>query len=234
MIVFDVDGTLIGGDEEDWASFNAAFHHAAGFALDAEFYRSLEEVTAQAIVHEALIGYSMDEKRRIERVVCQEHLRRLTEAHERHPGALRPTDGALALLKYLKDRSVPVAIASGGWVETTTFRLRAAGIPFEGLPMVTSSEFYSRSEIIAAAVTRAGGTLEEATYVGDGIWDFRATQKLGISFIGVGRERGRLRDAGASYISETLHPYEFCRVKRSIGRPNHPTEPLSPSLGGSA
>jgi len=53
-IIFDVDGTLIGGEPTDWASFEAAFLEIAGFALTSEFYDSIEEVTAKALVHQAL------------------------------------------------------------------------------------------------------------------------------------------------------------------------------------
>jgi len=34
MMVFDVDGTLIGGEAADWASFGGAFEEIAGFTLD--------------------------------------------------------------------------------------------------------------------------------------------------------------------------------------------------------
>ena len=33
LIVFDIDGTLIGGETFDWASFDASFESSAGFAL---------------------------------------------------------------------------------------------------------------------------------------------------------------------------------------------------------
>lgn len=39
-IIFDADGTLIGGEPTDWASFEAAFFEVAGFALPSEFYDS--------------------------------------------------------------------------------------------------------------------------------------------------------------------------------------------------
>jgi len=58
MIVFDADGTLIGGESTDWTSFDAAFEEVAGFALDDAFFESIEEVTAQAIVHQALPAFS--------------------------------------------------------------------------------------------------------------------------------------------------------------------------------
>ncbi|MFZ4767509.1 MAG: hypothetical protein ACOYMN_21365, partial [Roseimicrobium sp.] len=52
--VFDVDGTLIGGEPVDWAAFGEAFGEVAGFALTTEFFDRIEEVTAKALVHQAL------------------------------------------------------------------------------------------------------------------------------------------------------------------------------------
>lgn len=56
MIIFDVDGTLIGGERTDWQCFDEAFKEAAGFELTPSFFYSLNEVTAKAIVHQALDG----------------------------------------------------------------------------------------------------------------------------------------------------------------------------------
>jgi phosphoglycolate phosphatase-like HAD superfamily hydrolase len=216
MIVFDVDGTLIGGEATDWASFGAAFQEVAGFALEEPFFASIEEVTAQAIVHQALEGFSPMEKKEMEHAVCQGYLRRLREAHADHPSSFPAIGGALVLLQELQERGIPIAIATGDWQETISFKLQAAGIPVEGIPMMTSSDFYSRADIISAAVTKAGRTLEEAVYVGDGLWDLRACRRLGIPFIGVGSRRDKLREAGAIHILQDFDVSEFFRIRDTI------------------
>src|SRR5262245_8723387 len=215
MIVFDADGTLIGGESTDWASFDAAFEEVAGFALDEAFFQGIEEVTAQAIVHQALACISLEERTRKERAVCQAYLQRLKAACETNPCSFPATDGASALIAELKGRGIPIAIATGDWRETISFKLRAAGLSFEDIPMVTSSEFYSRADIIAAAVTKAGRSLEEAVYVGDGLWDLRACKTLGIPFLGIGRRREKLQEAGAAHILLDLSPMEFWRAKEA-------------------
>ncbi len=86
---------------------------------------------------------------------------------------------------------------------------------------MTSSDYFSRADIIRAAVDRVGQPLSEAIYVGDGLWDLRATRKLGIPFIGVGRRRKKLREAGAEHILEDLTPAAFHpvfeRIKATTG-----------------
>ena len=227
MIVFDVDGTLIGGESTDWASFGEAFEEAAGFALDAAFFESIEEVTARAIVHQALDSLPHHEKNEMERAVCEGFLQRLMEAHKNDPLSFTATEGAAELLLDLKEKGIPVAIATGDWRETISFKLRAAGISIEGIPMMTCSEFYSRADIISAAVTKAGRSLREAVYVGDGTWDYRACKKLGIPFVGVGHKKEKLRDAGATHILPDLHPAGFWRIAGAI----HIDTRLQPRIG---
>ena len=219
MIVFVADGTLIGGESTDKESFEAAFKEAAGFALEEAFFASLQEVTARAIVHQALGAADPEKVRSTERAVCEGYLRRLKQAHDRNPASFWATRGAVALLKDLSAKGTPVAIATGDWRETISFKLRAAGIPLHGVPLVTSSDFYSRAEIITEAVARAGRPLREAIYVGDGLWDLRACRALGIPFMGVGARRELLREAGAAYILASLEPAEFWRVKGMVTMP---------------
>jgi phosphoglycolate phosphatase-like HAD superfamily hydrolase len=217
MIVFDVDGTLIGGELTDWASFGAAFEDAAGFRLSAQFFADLEEVTAQAIVHQALPEHLPEEKKRIEQAVRTRYLNYLREAHERDHDCFPALGEGPALLNELRERGIPVAIATGDWRETISFKLQAAGFSIQSVPLVTSSEYYSRAEIIAQAVALAGGSLSEAIYVGDGLWDLRACRKLGIRFIGVGNKREKLLEAAAPHVLDDLTANEFWRAHAAIG-----------------
>jgi phosphoglycolate phosphatase-like HAD superfamily hydrolase len=216
MIVFDVDGTLVGGEPIDWASFRAAFADAAGFSPANEFYEDLEEVTAQAIVHQALGNLPLEEKKEIEREVCRGFLRHLKEAHVNDPNCFPALEGAVALIGELQERGFPLAIATGDWRETILFKLAAAGISIEGIPMVTSSEFYSRADIIKAAVADAGRPLEEAIYVGDGVWDLRTCRKLGIPFVGVGHRRDQLLKEAAIHVLIDLSPPGFWQIHETI------------------
>ena len=180
-----------------------------GFALSDAFFAGIEEVTARAIVHQALAHCPVDERRTKEHAVREDFLRRLKLVYEANPRTFAPTAGTLDLLREIRDAGIPMAIATGDWHETISFKLAAAGIPFESIPIVTSSDYYGRAEIIAAAVCKAGCSLGEAIYVGDGLWDLRACGKLGIPFIGIGHRREKLREAGAAHVLLDLAPVEF-------------------------
>lgn len=217
LIVFDVDGTLIGGESVDWASFEAAFGEVAGFHLDDAFFDSIEEVTAQAIVHQALKTLTPAARRSKEYAVRLNYLRRLRDAHEGNPKSFTAIDGAVDLIDDLKKRGLSVAIATGDWRETILFKLQSAEVPVSDIPIVTSSEFYSRADIIAEAVAKAGYQLHEALYVGDGPWDLRASKKLGIPFIGVGNREEKLREAGAKHFLPNLSSFDFWKLRGAIG-----------------
>lgn len=220
VIVFDVDGTLIGGESIDWASFEASFEEFAGFALTDAFFSSIEEVTAQAIVHQALPNLPVEKRKAIECDVRRGCFQRLKAAHDNDPFCFPVVNGAIDLLREMKERDMTVAIATGDWRETISFKLSASGIAFEDLPMVTSSEFYGRAEIIRAAVHKAGRSIKETIYVGDALWDLRACKKLGIPFIGVGQRRQKLSDAGALHVLPDLNPPAFWQTLEAIGSSN--------------
>jgi phosphoglycolate phosphatase-like HAD superfamily hydrolase len=97
---------------------------------------------------------------------------------------------------------VNVAIATGDWHSTITFKLSAAGLDVTRFPMATSSEARERSEIIKLAAQRSGRSLADVVYVGDGVWDLLACRKLGVRFVGTGTRTQQLKEVGAKHIIE--------------------------------
>lgn len=221
MIVFDVDGTLIAGEPVDWRSFEDSFENVAGFSLTPEFFASLEEVTATAIVQQALRQWELGKRLEAQTAIRSGYVSRLRAAHAQDPKSFPARPGVVALFQDLRARGIRIAIATGDWRESITFKLAAAGIDITGIPLVTSSEHASRADIIAAAVLAAGGTLAEAMYVGDGVWDLRACRQLGIPFLGTGSRHERLRAAGALHLLEDLAPEGFHQARAALWETAH-------------
>ena len=212
LIVFDVDGTLIGGEESDWRSFDDAVNEVTGIAVTDLFWQNIQEVTAQAIIHQLLPPALTPNRDAIESAVRAGYLQRLRAAHARNPTVFHTVTGAIELFEELRCRSdTKIAIATGDWRETSTFKLAAAGLDVTGIPKATSSDCYARADIVRLAVQRSNRTLADAIYVGDGLWDWRTTQQLGIPFIGVGHRRDRLHTAGARHVLPDLEPTAFFR-----------------------
>jgi phosphoglycolate phosphatase-like HAD superfamily hydrolase len=205
LIIFDVDGTLIGGESHDWSCFDRAIETVLNFTPTREFFASLPEITAQAIAEASVRAANKEAGTGLEERIRAEYLRRLQEVHSRDPRAFPVRDGVAALLSHLGSLpDVGVAIATGDLHETISFKLAAAGIDVSRFPIATSSDHHRRSEIIRLAAQRAGRSLSDAVYIGDGVWDFKACRALGVRFIGTGSRPHLLREAGAEHIIEVL------------------------------
>jgi len=205
LIIFDVDGTLIGGESHDWESFDRAIEAVVGFYPTQEFFDSLPEITAQAIAEASIRAAHMKPGIGLEERIRDEYLRRLRDAHSRDPQAFQPRTGVVQFLSYLSSLAgVGIAIATGDWHATISFKLAAAGIDVSGFPMATCSDHPRRSEIIRLAAQRAGRSLSESIYIGDGVWDLKACRDLGVRFIGTGSRLHLLKKAGAEHTIEVL------------------------------
>jgi len=216
LIVFDVDGTLLDANIVDNDCFGRAFQEETGVVLTAPLWEQFKEVTAQAIVHQAL-GNDWPDIESVKARVKDSFLSKLRESYDQDPALIRGFESASGLMSHLKaSPDFVVAIATGCWRETAQFKLNAAGFDVLDVPFASASDCYGRAEIISLAVERAGGSLDRAVYVGDGVWDLRATQQLGIPFIGVGRKIEALRKAGAQYTLENLNEADLVEILKQI------------------
>lgn len=222
LIIFDVDGTLVGGETNDCACFDQAVAAVVGFTLNSAFFDSLPEITAQAIAESSVRAANRDVGVGLEEKIRDEYLRLLRDTHSRDTAAFPPRHGVRSLLASLSTTpGVSVAIATGCWHATSSFKLAAAGIDVSSYPMATSSDTRSRSEIIRLAAQRSGRALSDAVYVGDGLWDLKASQSLGVPFIGTGRKLDRLKEAGALHWVEKFEPKCFLEtVRNALNRTN--------------
>ena len=219
VIVFDVDGTLIGGEEQDWPSFDAALQSELGFSPGQDFWAGLDDVTARNIVMRSAeaVGIQVPEDGSLEEKVKRGYLNNLRKAAPFKRSVFLPKPGAVEVLQLLKQTPIfDVAIATGDFKETSQFKLGSAGIDIKGIPFASSSDERFRKDIIAEAVKRAGGMIEEAVYIGDGPWDLKACEQLDIPFIGTGRKPERLEAAGADWIVQDLSPATLLPILNKV------------------
>ncbi len=209
MIIFDIDGTLIGGEQTDWRCFEVAFTEASGAPFPLDFFSTIDEVTARAVVHQAVAQRPLSERQAIAAATRDGFCRRLEAALRADAGAFPAIGEAALLLADIRARGIPVALATGDWRESIEIKLRAAKLEVAWMPLVTSSEHPRRCDIIADAAARLDAPIGQVTYVGDGVWDLRATQTLGCSFIGCGVKGEELRRRGCREVLEDLAVAEF-------------------------
>ena len=108
---------------------------------------------------------------------------------EAQGGLLAEIAGARAFVDTLKSHpEASVALATGGWQETATMKLRAIGLDPKELCLASASEAVSRVEIMRVTEQRSllGKRAARRTYFGDGPRDKQASQELGYDFIAIG------------------------------------------------
>ena len=210
IVIFDIDGTLCLTSEVDDACWCQAAREVLGVESMTTDWGAYPHSTDEAIASALIRTHQGGEPTR----TLLDHLRDrfvelLQEAHEVDPGLFRETPGAAEVVRALRSGGHSVAIATGGWERSARFKLACAGIPAADLPAAFADDAHPREEIITIALGRVAemsassppaGT--KPVYVGDGIWDFRAAEKLGAGFIGIatGQRSEALAQAGAQQI----------------------------------
>ncbi len=109
---------------------------------------------------------------------------------DRDGGAGQPIAGAQAFLNLVAASGRPVAVATGNWERAARWKLRAAGLDLDAIPMATSDDARERARILAIAIERAGPG-RDPVYFGDGEHDRRTAAEAGVRFIHVGVGEGR-------------------------------------------
>lgn len=125
------------------------------------------------------------------------------EAYLRRAGDIRALPGARDLLAALTAAGVPWAIATSSRLETAGPTLALIGVSPDQHAVVTRDEVVHAKpdpDLFIAAAERVGVAIENATVVGDSVWDMLAAQHaraLGIGFLSGGYGEEELRRAGA-------------------------------------
>lgn len=217
IIIFDVDGTLIGGEEQDWPCFNNAIKEETGVFPDEGFWQSIEEFTGRAIIRAIAKGAGIEHSSDLETRIRKQYLKNLRQACPYKGEVFLPKPGVEEILDLLKSNPVfDVAIATGEFNEVCRFKLASAGIDITGIPLAASSDTELRKDIISLAAEKAGYDVSDAIYVGDGLWDMRACKQLDIPFIGTGKRLQQLREAGAENLVNDLFPTTLLPVINAI------------------
>jgi phosphoglycolate phosphatase-like HAD superfamily hydrolase len=203
VAVFDIDGTLTDTNDVDVECYEAAILAELGLEIPGD-WPTFDEVTDAAILATAChrTGRPVPEQE-IQDRIANRVAELLEAALAADPDRFRAIPGAEGIFRVLRHAGWGVAMATGAWRPSALVKLRAAGVPLEDVPLASSSDHWSRAEIIRHAVKGfAGEEQGPFVYVGDGVWDGRASMSLGFSFVGVGNgiQGERLMKVGASAV----------------------------------
>src|SRR5262245_27759246 len=82
------------------------------------------------------------------------------------------------------------SLAPGGWRDSARLKMASAGMCFDDHPAASADDALDRESIMRLSKRRAAERYGEpfacTVYVGDAVWDARASRSVGVPFIGIG------------------------------------------------
>ncbi len=214
LYLFDIDGTLIGGDGAGRRSFERACHNVMGIA-GALTHIQLDGMTDKLIlesVFEVHVGRRATEAE--EQAIFAGYVGELESEMRTSAFHVKPAVGEI--LQHLESRGAVIGLATGNLEAGARIKLRRAELwhrfPFGGF----GSDATERAELvrvaIARGVERAGRTLmrDEIFVIGDTPRDIAAAHAAGARCVAVATgscSLDSLRDAGADFAYPSLREY---------------------------
>ena len=197
-VLFDVDGTLVDTNYLHVVTWWQAFAQGGHYVPMTDIHRAIGMGSDQLL--DRLLPDERDKD-------ADDTLRTSHDAlYATYWSRLRPLPGAVDLLRACKARGLTVVLASSaGQAESGV--LRAALDAEDAIDDATFSGDVERSkpapDLVGVALEKAAVPAEQAVFVGDTVWDARASRKAGVPCIGLlsgGICREELANAGAAEI----------------------------------
>ncbi len=208
VYILDLDGTLIPSNEIDdqcfWQAVFECFDQETALPDIHEF----KHVTDSGILREWCFREldrmpGKDEVDRVRRLF----LGFLEQASKKSQDCFEPLPGVEDWLEAVgTDHRIHAAIATGGWGHSARFKLKQSELDRFGLSLTSSDDATTRAEIMNIAAKRITEPMDQVqpaiTYVGDGLWDLKASDTLRWEFIGIasGHQARMLKNAGATCV----------------------------------
>jgi HAD superfamily hydrolase (TIGR01549 family) len=214
--LFDLDGTLVDSVYQHVLAWHEALE-AEGIELSIWRIHRKIGMSGGLFTNMLLRETGLDiDAARIER------LRQLhAAAYNRRSAGIRPLPGARELLAYLTEAEIPWAIATSGRMETARPVLETLGIDTGRVAVVTRDQVkYAKPDpdLFLTAAARLGQVIENASVVGDSVWDILAARRahaLGIGLLSGGYGEEELERAGAYRVYED--PADLLRHIDEVG-----------------
>jgi len=218
-IIFDIDGTLTDTTHIDDQCFTKALEDIFNFKDFNTDYGHYEHTTDSGIIGQLFMErlgrtYTEEEREKFITYFCS----LLEQEYAKCPDCMKEISKAGKVLSELcSQENISVGLATGGWRESAMFKLSCAGINIAGCAAASFAQDASaRRDIIGHTIRKMDELhgcktdLSSVVYVGDGNWDYQATQQLGIQFIGIDNKR-------IDHLTEIIKISDYDDIHQHIG-----------------
>lgn len=207
LLIFDIDGTLANTKTVEDRCFMKAFQETFGLDIFEQDWSELKHVTDWGITEEIIQNAWNRKPTKVEyELMIRNFVQQLETERAKDARQFQEVAGAKAFFDRVKnDEKYSVGIATGSWEQSALIKLDCVGISVNEVAFSNSNHFKSRADITQHAIEQArkGKSIpkEQITYFGDGVWDFKTCQQLGINFIGIDVDgEGKLEQLGAEKV----------------------------------
>ena len=185
LVMFDIDGTLIDSHDVDTRCFTTAVWQVTGLDIDAN-WGLYQHATDAGILQEFIERQGLVNPQETINAIKRVFFALLDQSFRNKP--VKQIEGAADFLLYLQSLpDVVVSLATGGWQESARLKLLSAGIDCQNLVLASSDDAIDRVGIMTLSRQQANaGKDVPVVYFGDGVWDKKACEEMGIDFILVG------------------------------------------------
>lgn len=215
LIIFDIDGTLTDTKNVDDKCFIKTFEKVFGIDIKNQDWNELQNVTDWGITEEIIqkefnrLPTEKEYEQMIDEFVGFLKFEKATDISQ-----FKAVKNATDFFNYIKNESnYKIGIATGGWEKSAKLKLETIGINLNGVALSNSNKYKSREDITKDVIYQLDGKsdkMNEVIYFGDGEWDFRTCQKLGIRFIGIDiTNNGNLSKLDADFVFENFEEREM-------------------------
>ncbi len=207
FLIFDIDGTLTNTMAVEDKCFFRAFELTFGLDITDEDWADFQNVTDWGITEEIMERNFNRKPSPIEYNSLIDTFTTLLKAEmSKNKEQFSEVPGASDFLARLNVHpELALGFATGSWSHSARMKLENVGINPDQYAFANSDHHRTREGITQYAIRQllqqTGQSPQQIIYFGDGVWDFKTCQSLGISFIGIDvHGNGKLKALGAEVV----------------------------------
>jgi len=187
LIIFDIDGTLTDSVSLYHKVVTDCMHLMGIKDVDTDFSRYKYHTDSYGLKwnYENNFNrpYNKDLLKVFEELIYKELIK--------HPPVLE-IEGAKSCVNDLLDANCAIAFATGSLLQPAKLKLDQCKIWYEDRLIANSSISFDRETFVLQAIENAKEyfkvkDFEQIYSIGDGVWDLETAQKLGLTFVGIGK-----------------------------------------------